>query len=103
MSLGFFFGFFGFDFLAEFFVLAVFGFAAFAFVIDFFGGFFVGFAIVAFGFVVVVDDEGRRGGGQREGVRRGCRGEQQQRGEQEDQQDREFPHGPCIGARSGAP
>ena len=60
-SLGFFFGFFGFDFPAEFFVFGVFGFAAFAFFFAFFGGFVVGFALVAFGFVVVLDDEWHRG------------------------------------------
>lgn len=104
---GFFFGFFGFDFLAELFVFGVFGFAAFAFVafvIGFFGRDRSVFALIvrfAIGFVFFGGGEQRhrRGGGQARGVRRGGRGEQQQRGEQEDQQDREFPHGSLIGAR----
>jgi len=104
---GFFFGFFGFDFLAEFFVFGVFGFAAFVFVFvfnlfDLHRSVFspVGFACFCFCFVVFLAEEERsccgRGQGCRVG-RRGC-GEQQQRGEQQDQQDREFPHGPFIGA-----
>src|SRR5213082_1898935 len=86
-SFGFFFGFFGFDFLAEFFVFGVFCFAAFAFVVDFFDRHqFVVPLVVRFGFVVVDDDEVRRGWGDRFGVGRGGRGEQHQRSEQEDQQ-----------------
>jgi len=104
MSFGFFFGFFGFDFLAEFFVFGVFCFAAFAFVVDFFDRHqFVVTLVVRFGFVVVDDDEVRRGDGQRDGVGRGRRGEQHQRSEQEDQQDREVPHGPSIGAQRRPP
>jgi hypothetical protein len=78
--------FFGFDFLAEFFVFGVFGFAAFAFVVDFFdrGRFvfalIVGFAVVRFGFAFFLGDgeRPRRGGGQADRVRRGGSGEQQQ-------------------------
>jgi hypothetical protein len=107
--------FFGFDFAAELFFFGVFGFAVFAFVVDFFDRdrlFFadarfacVGFAVARFGFGVVAGDERRRLGGRRQADRMGgsCRGEQQQRGEEQDQQDREFPHGPCIGGRRGAP
>jgi len=103
-SVGFFFGFFGFDFLADFFVFGVFGFAAFAFVVDFFDRdrFAVaGFAVVCFGFVVFAGDERRpdRGRGQADRMRGGGCGKQQQRGEQEGQQDRQFAHGPFIGAR----
>jgi hypothetical protein len=100
--------FFGFDFLAEFFVFGVFGFAAFvfAFVVDFFDlnrfvfTLIVGFARLGFFFVVPMADEerSRRGGKRGRSVSRGGRGEQQERSEQEDQQDREFPHGSLIGA-----
>jgi len=100
--------FFGFDFLAELFVFGVFGLAAFAFVVGFlvfvgFSRFVVAFFIVRFGFVVGGKGDERAGGGdlQRLRVRRGGCGEQQQRGEQEDQQVREFPHGPFIGAHGG--
>ena len=105
---GFFFGFFGFDFLAELFVFGVFGFAAFAFafVVDFFDlhrsvfALFVGFACFCFFFVAFLADEERPWCGRGQGCRvgRGGRGEQQQRGEQEGQQDRELPHDPFIGA-----
>jgi hypothetical protein len=106
MPFGFFFGF---DFLAEFFVFGVFGFAAFAFVVGFgVVSFFVpclGFVVVRFSFVFNFDDDGRPlgGGRQADGVGRGGRCEQQQRGEQEDEQDREFPHRPSIGGRSSLP
>ena len=102
--------FFGFDFLAELFVFGVFGLAAFAFVVifGFFGrvGFILGvvaFAVVRFGFVVAGgEDEGRRvRRAQNGGMRRGGRGEQQQRGEQQNQQDRQFAHRSLIGARRG--
>jgi len=98
--------FFGFDFSAELFFFGVFGFAAFAFVIAFFviSRFVVAFFAVSRFFVLVgMDDEGRGRRWQRQGVRGGCRREQQQRGEQEDQQDRELPHGPCIGGLRSAP
>ena len=104
-SIGFFFGFFRFDFLADFFVFGVFGFAAFAFVVDLFDRdrfvfVLVDFAVVRFGCVFFVDDEQRcRRDRKRHCVRRGRRCEQQQRGEQEDQQAREFPHAPLIGVR----
>ncbi|HET7507290.1 MAG TPA: hypothetical protein VFJ53_02930 [Solirubrobacterales bacterium] len=98
--------FFGFDFLAELFVFGVFGLAAFAFLFGFvaffgFDRFVVAFFIVGFGFVVRgIGDEGTGGGdGERLRVRGGGRGEQHQRGEQEDQQVGKFPHGPFIGAR----
>jgi hypothetical protein len=100
---GFFFGFFGFDFLAELFVFGVFGFAAFAFfVVDFFDRDRFAFAVVRFGFVFFRSGKERHigGGGQARGVSRRRGSEQQQRGEQEDQQDREFPHGSYIGAES---
>ena len=112
MPFGFFFGF---DFLAEFFVFGVFGFAAFAFVFVFVVDFFdlrrsvfalvVGFGFVRFFFVVHFDDDGRSlgGGRQADGVGRGGRGQQHQRGEQEDEQDRELPHGSLIGAARPAP
>jgi hypothetical protein len=106
MSFGFFFGFFSFNFPAKFFVFGVFGFgfAVFAFVVDFFDrNQFVVSLVIGFGFVVVGDDEGARWGGQRDGVGRGCRSEQHQRGEEEGQQDRQFPHGPCIGAVRNPP
>lgn len=109
---GFFFGFFGFDFLAGFFVFGVFGFAAFAFVfvVDFFDlyrfvfALVVGFACLRFFFVVFLGNEEhpRRGCGQGRRMGRGGGGEQQQRSEQENQQDREFPHGSLIGAWGGA-
>lgn len=109
MPFGFFFGF---DFLAEFFVFGVFGFAAFVFgfVFDFFDldrfvfALVVGFACFCFFFVVFLADEEhpRRGCGQGRRVGRGGRGEQQQRSEQEDQQDREFPHASLIGVLRGA-
>lgn len=60
MPLGFFFGFFDFDFLADFFVFGVFGFAAPAFfVVAFFGGerSFFGFAVICFGFAVPLADD----------------------------------------------
>jgi hypothetical protein len=78
-----FFGFFGFDFPAEF---GVFGFAAFAFfVVDFFdrnrAAFaFIGFAVIRFAFAVFLAD-GRRTccrHGQGHGMRRGGGGQQQQ-------------------------
>ena|GEM_PF-3033589 len=76
--------FFGFDFLAEFFVFGVFGLAAVTFVFGFFGrvGFVFGFvalAVVRFGFVVTGGEgEGRRiRRAQDGGMRRGSRGEQQ--------------------------
>lgn len=103
--LGFFFGFFSFDFLAEFFVFGVFGFAAFAFAVFVVGFFdrdrFVFALIVRFGFVFFDGGEQRHrgGGGQNRGVSRGGRSEQQQRGEQETQQDRELAHGSFIGAK----
>jgi hypothetical protein len=97
--------FFLFDFTAELFVFGVLGFAGFVFVVDFFDRdrFFVAFVlafVVCFLFAVLRSDEGRRSGnrGKHHRVRRSGRGEQQQRGEQEDQQVREFPHGPLIGA-----
>jgi hypothetical protein len=66
---GFFFGFFGFDFLAEFFVFGVFGFAAFAFfvrfVVDFFDRDRVVCAVARFGFVVFLGDDRRAWGGDR--------------------------------------
>jgi hypothetical protein len=109
MPFGFFFGF---DFLAEFFIFGVFGFAAFAFVfvVDFFDlhrfafALVVGFACFCFFFVVFLSNEERpcRGRGQGSRMSRGGGGEQQQRGEQEDQQDREFSHGSLIGAWGGA-
>ena len=104
---GFFFGFFGFDFPAEFFFFGFFGFAAFVFfAFDFFDRDRVvfGFAVIRFGFVLRLgDDRGARDGhGQGHGVRRGSRGEQHQRGEQEGQQDRELAHGPFIGAKRGS-
>ena len=103
--VGCFLGFFGFDFLAEFFVFGVFGLAAFALVVAFFGfsRFVVPFFLVGFGFVFRGGgDEGTSGGGwNRQRVRRGGRGEQQQRGEQQDQQVREFPHRPFIGGFGG--
>jgi len=99
--------FFGFDFPAEFFVFGVFGFAAFALVVYFFDRdrFFValvGFVtlvVFRFGFVVFVGDEKRCRGcrGQARGVSRGGCGQQHQRGEQEDQQDRQFAHDSLIG------
>jgi len=70
--------FFGFDFLAEFFVFGVFGLAAFAFAFVFV---FFGFERFVVGFFVVpgIGEEGTGGGGrQRQRVRRGGRGEQQQ-------------------------
>jgi len=104
--------FFGFDFLAELFVFGVFGFAAFvfAFVLDFFDlnrfvfALIVGFGVVRFFFFVCLGDEkrARRRRGQGRRVSRGGCGKQQQRGEQQDQQDREFPHGSLIGAFGGA-
>jgi len=110
MPFGFFFGF---DFLAELFVFGVFGFAAFAFVfvVDFFDlhrfvfALVVGFGFVRFFFVVHFDGEGRSlgGGRQADGVGRCGRGQQHQRGEQEDEQDRELPHGSLIGAGGPAP
>lgn len=104
--------FFGFDFLAELFVFGVFSFAAFAFgfVVDFFDldrfvFAFIGFTVVRFGFVVFLGSEGRShcGHGQSSRVSRGGRGEQHQRGEQQNQEEREFPHAPCIGAWPSAP
>jgi hypothetical protein len=105
--------FFGFDFLAELFVFGVFGFAAFAFafVVDFFDldrfvfALILGFEVICFFFVVFLGDEGRPHCGHRQSSRvsRGGRGEQHQRGEQQDQKEREFPHAPCIGAGRGAP
>jgi hypothetical protein len=98
-----FFSFFGFDFLAEFFLFGTFGFAAFV-LVDFFDlDRFVSvlaFVVIGFLFVVFVDDEGRRRGDSRQAHRvgRGGRGEQHQRGEQESQQDWKVPHGPVIGA-----
>src|SRR3954451_7722822 len=108
MSFGFFFGF---DFLAEFFFFGFFGFAVFAFAcVAGFGvvAFFVpclGFAVVGFFFVVYFDDRGRSlgGGRQADGMGRGGRGQEHQRGEQEDDQDRELPHGSLIGANGPAP
>ncbi len=104
MPFGFFFGF---DFLAEFFVFGVFGFAAFAFafVVDFFDLHRIVFRCVRFAFVVFIGDERRcrSGGRQAHGMRGSGRGEQEQRGEQEDQQEREFPHAPCIGAGPSPP
>ena len=100
--------FFGFDFLAEFLFFGVSASARFAFVVGFFdrGPFVissfvvVAFFLVGFGFVVLAVSAGRcRGGRQGQGMGRCGRGEQQQRGEQEDQQDREFPHRSIIGAR----
>jgi hypothetical protein len=87
MPFGFFFGF---DFLAEFFVFGVFGFAAFAFVFGFFASVrfvfapVVAFGFVRFGFVVGGEREVRcgGGGGQAGGVRRGRRGKQHQGEEQ---------------------
>ena len=82
---GFFFSFFGFDFLAEFFVFGVFGFAAFAFVafvIGFFGrdrsvfALVIRFAVVRFVFFGGGEERHRSGGGQSHGMRRGGRGEQ---------------------------
>jgi hypothetical protein len=110
MPLGLFFSFFfGFDFFAEFLFFGVPASAFFAFAVDFFDGdrfvfVLAGFAVVRFGFVVLVgeQDGGRGWGWQGRGVRgRGC-GKQQQRGEQEHQQDREFPHGSYIGAERGS-
>lgn len=106
--------FFGFDFLAEFFVFGVFGvfgLAVFAFAcVVRFGvvAFFVpgfGFAVVRFFFIVHFDDDGRSlcGGRQADGMGRGGRRQQHQRGEQEDEQDRKLPHGPLIGALGIAP
>jgi hypothetical protein len=68
-SIGFFFGFFGFDFLAEYFVFGTFGLAGFVFV-----GFFdldrfvfvLAFLVVGFPFVVIVSDECRRRGNRRQ-------------------------------------
>jgi hypothetical protein len=102
--------FFLFDFPAELFVFGVFGFAALAFVVDFFDrnrfllavGVFdrIGLPVVVCFFFAVFRSDKRRRRGQRQGqrVRGGGRSEQHQRGEQEDQQVREFPHGPFIGA-----
>ena len=109
---GFFFGFFGFDFLAEFFVFGVFGFAAFAFfVVDFFDRYrpifaFVGFAVVGFGFgFACFDDEGQAGGRYRRdrGMRRSGGGEQHQRGEEQCKENRELPHDSLIGPMRRAP
>src|SRR3954451_9525861 len=103
MPFGFFFGF---DFLARF---GVFGFAAFAFVVGFgvvaFFGPCFDFAVVRFFFVFYFNDDGRSlcGGRQADGVGRGGRDQQHQRGEQENDQDRELPHGPLIGAGRPAP
>jgi hypothetical protein len=64
-SIGFFFGFFGFDFLAEFFVFGTFGLATFV-LVDFFDldrfVFVLAFVVVRFRFVVFVSDECRRRG-----------------------------------------
>jgi hypothetical protein len=108
--------FFGFDFQAELFVFGVFGFTAFAFVVGcFFVSrfdvtlFLVGFYLVGFDLGVVGPggdrrrrrggDRRRRRGGEIDGVRRRSRGEQQQRDEQRDQQDRESAHLFLIGAK----
>jgi hypothetical protein len=100
--------FFGFDFRAEFFFVGVFGFTVFVFVVDFFDRdpvFFAcfRFALVGFGVAAVDERLCLGGGGQAGGVSGSCGGKQQQRGEQQDQQDREFPHGLCIGGRRGTP
>jgi hypothetical protein len=110
MPFGFFFGF---DLLAEFFVFSVFGFAvlAFAFLVDFFDlhrfvlALVLGFGVICFYFVVFKGAEGHPHCGPREGGRvgRGGCGQQHQRGEQEDEQDRELPHAPLIGALGIAP
>jgi hypothetical protein len=103
-SIGFFFGFFRFDFPTEFFVFGVFGFAAFVLIDLFDRDRFVfvlvsGFVVVNFGFVFFIADKQRhRCDREWHRVRRGGRGQQHQRGEQEDQQVRKFPHGPLIGA-----
>jgi hypothetical protein len=102
--------FFGFDFLAEFLFFGVSASAFFGFVIDFFDRdrfvvafvvlAFIRFVVLLFRFVVFSGDkrERRRIGREARSVRRSGRGEQHQRGEQEDQQVREFPHCPFIGA-----
>jgi hypothetical protein len=99
--------FFGFDFLAEFFVFGVFGFTFFALVAGFeVVSFFVpclGFAVVRFFFVVYDDGRFLGGGRQADGVGRGGRGQQHQGGEQEGEQDRELPHGSLIGAGRPGP
>jgi predicted membrane protein len=106
LLFGFFFFFFSFDFSAELFFFGVFGFAAFAFVAAFFviSRFVVAFFVVSRCFFVVgMSDEGRGRRWQRQGVRGGRRREQHQRGEQQDQQDRELPHATCIGGSRRLP
>ncbi len=96
------FGFFGFDFLAEFFVFAVFGFAAFGFVFGFVSFQFLFALVVCFGFfgfpfVGGGERDARRGGwgGQNGGVRRGRCREQQQ-----NEEEGEFAHGSFDRSRS---
>jgi hypothetical protein len=94
-------GFFSFDFLfANLVAFAVFFLVVDLFDRDRFVAALVGFAVVRLGFVFFgADERCRRGDGERRRVSRGGRGEQHQRGEQEDQQVREFSHRSLIGAK----